>query len=84
MPPIPVSFRWPAEFVERIDGRRGKTSRSAFVRAAVEAALSGDARGGAVAPVTRRIEQRPAASLRRPPTSAEAKAGVKPIERRLK
>jgi hypothetical protein len=35
----PLSFRWPAEFVARIDAARGDVPRSAFVRRAVERVL---------------------------------------------
>lgn len=40
---LPVSFRWDDEFVARIDEARGDVPRSAFVRRAVEQALSGKA-----------------------------------------
>lgn len=36
----PLSFRWEAEFVARIDRARGLVPRSTFVRAAVEDALA--------------------------------------------
>jgi hypothetical protein len=36
----PLSFRWDAEFVARIDQVRGLVPRSTFVRAAVEDALA--------------------------------------------
>lgn len=36
---LPVSFRWPDDFVARIDAARGLVSRSAFVRQAVEEKL---------------------------------------------
>lgn len=35
----PLSFRWPDEFVARIDEKRGSVSRSRFVRDAVDAYL---------------------------------------------
>lgn len=38
--PQPLSFRWDPEFVARLDAARGKVKRSAFVRAAVEVAMS--------------------------------------------
>lgn len=37
---LPVSFRWDEGFVRRIDEARGLVPRSAFVRSAVEQALS--------------------------------------------
>jgi hypothetical protein len=36
---LPLSFRWPQEFVARIDIARGDIPRSAFVRRAVEGVL---------------------------------------------
>jgi len=38
---LPISFRWDDAFVHRLDAARGDVPRSAFVRKAVEAALSG-------------------------------------------
>jgi Arc/MetJ-type ribon-helix-helix transcriptional regulator len=50
--PIPLSFRWPAEFVQRIDLARGDRPRSEVVRAAVEAWLAGERPALDAAPVT--------------------------------
>ena len=38
---LPISFRWDDAFVHRLDAARGDVPRSAFVRKAVEAALTG-------------------------------------------
>jgi hypothetical protein len=76
----PLSFRWDEAFIARIDARRGKMSRSAFVRAAVEAALTDDTqaassaerssgratttKASATGPSSARSASRPAASPR--------------------
>lgn len=41
-----VGIRWPEELIARIDQARGRSSRSAFVRSAVEQVLGGVAESG--------------------------------------
>lgn len=72
----PLSFRWPDEFVAAIDKARGDVPRTAYVRRAVEAALSGMDASRQVASESDNGTDRSAVGGSRPHQSAGARGST--------